>query len=75
MNFIDLQEQFRRYRTEIMEEVQKVLESAQFIMGPAVADLEKALATHTDVKHAIGCASGTDALVLGLLANGIKPGD
>ncbi len=75
MNFIDLQEQFRRYKTEIMDEVQKVLESAQFIMGPAVADLENALAAHTGVKHAIGCASGTDALVLGLLANGIKPGD
>jgi UDP-2-acetamido-2-deoxy-ribo-hexuluronate aminotransferase len=44
-------------------------------MGPAVAELEKALATHTGVKHAIGCASGTDALMLGLLAHGIKPGD
>jgi len=75
LNFIDLQEQFRRYRTEIMEEVRKVLESAQFIMGPAVAELEKALALHTGVKHAIGCASGTDALLLGLLAHGIKPGD
>jgi UDP-2-acetamido-2-deoxy-ribo-hexuluronate aminotransferase len=75
LNFIDLQEQFRRYKTEIMEEIQKVLDSAQFILGPAVAELEKALASHTGVKHAIGCASGTDALVLGLLANGIKPGD
>lgn len=75
MNFIDLQQQFKRYTNEIMEEVRKVLESAQFIMGPAVADFEKALALHTGVKHAIGCSSGTDALMLGLLAFGVKPGD
>jgi UDP-2-acetamido-2-deoxy-ribo-hexuluronate aminotransferase len=75
LNFIDLQEQYKRYRPEIMEEMQKVLDSAQFIMGPAVADLEKALSAHTGVKHAIACSSGTDALLLGLLALGIKPGD
>ncbi len=75
MNFIDLQEQFKCYRQEIMEELLKVLEPAQFIMGPAVGDLEKALAGHTGVKHAIGCSSGTDALILGLLALEVKPGD
>lgn len=75
MNFIDLQEQFRRYRQEIMEELTKVLESAKFIMGPAVGELEKALAAHTGVKHVIACSSGTDALLLGLMALGVKPGD
>ncbi len=75
MNFIDLKEQYERYRAEINEEIQKVLESAQFIMGPAVGELEGALAAHTGVQHAIGCSSGTDALVLGLMALGIKPGD
>ena len=75
MNFIDLQEQYRRYRAEIDAEVAAVMESAQFIMGPAVGQLEKELAEHTGVAHAIGCSSGTDALVLGLLAHGVKPGD
>jgi UDP-2-acetamido-2-deoxy-ribo-hexuluronate aminotransferase len=75
VNFVDLQEQYRRYKTEIMEELAKVLDSAQFIMGPAVGELERALAVHTGAKHAIGCSSGTDALLLGLLACCVKPGD
>jgi UDP-2-acetamido-2-deoxy-ribo-hexuluronate aminotransferase len=75
MNFIDLQEQYRRYRGEIDAEVARVMESAQFIMGPAVGQLETELARHTGVAHAIGCSSGTDALILCLLAKGIKPGD
>jgi len=75
MNFIDLQEQFRRYRPEIMAEIEEVLGSAQFIMGPAVGALEGMLAAHTGVRHAIGCASGTDALMLGLMALGVKAGD
>jgi UDP-2-acetamido-2-deoxy-ribo-hexuluronate aminotransferase len=75
VNFIDLQEQYKRYRTEIDAEVAGVMESAQFIMGPAVGQLEKELALHTGIAHAIGCSSGTDALVLGLLAHALKPGD
>lgn len=75
MNYIDLQEQYRRYREEIRREIDAVLESSQFIMGPAVGALERELAAHTGAKHAIGCASGTDALLLGLMALGVKPGD
>jgi len=75
MKFSDLQEQYRRYRDEIRREIDAVIESAQFIMGPAVKALEKELAEHTGVKHAIACASGTDALLLGLMALGVKPGD
>jgi UDP-2-acetamido-2-deoxy-ribo-hexuluronate aminotransferase len=75
VKFIDLQEQFRRYRNEIMDEIQKVLESAQFILGPAVGEFEQALARHTGAKHAIGCTSGTDALLLGLMAKGVGEGD
>jgi UDP-2-acetamido-2-deoxy-ribo-hexuluronate aminotransferase len=75
VNFIDLQEQFRRYEPEIMREIREVIASARFIMGPAVTDLEKTLAAHTGVAHAIGCSSGTDALLLALLALGVKPGD
>ena len=75
MNFIDLQEQYKQYRPEIDAEVAKVIESAQFIMGPAVQKLEGELSRHTGVAHAIGCSSGTDALLLGLLAKGVRPGD
>ncbi|MFP4443734.1 MAG: DegT/DnrJ/EryC1/StrS family aminotransferase [Spirochaetia bacterium] len=75
MNFIDLQEQYRRYKDEIRTEMDKVLESAMFIKGPALAEFEEMLAEHSGVKHAVGCSSGTDALVLGLLAKGMKPGD
>jgi UDP-2-acetamido-2-deoxy-ribo-hexuluronate aminotransferase len=75
VNFVDLQAQYKCYKAEISEELNKVLDSAQFIMGPAVADLERALAAHTGARHAIGCSSGTDALLLGLLACGVKPGD
>lgn len=75
MDFIDLKEQYRRYRQEIDAEIARVLESAQFIMGPAVGELEADLAQHTGVSHAIGCSSGTDALLLCLLAKGLSRGD
>jgi UDP-2-acetamido-2-deoxy-ribo-hexuluronate aminotransferase len=75
MNFIDLKEQYRLYREEMNEEIQKVLDSAQFIMGPSVAQLELELARHSGARHAVACSSGTDALLLGLLAKGLAPGD
>jgi UDP-2-acetamido-2-deoxy-ribo-hexuluronate aminotransferase len=75
MEFIDLKEQYRRYKDEIHGEMEKVLSAASFIQGPAVKEFEAALAAHTGAKHAIACASGTDALMLGLMAKDIKPGD
>jgi UDP-2-acetamido-2-deoxy-ribo-hexuluronate aminotransferase len=75
MQFIDLKEQYRRYKHEIDAEIGAVLESAHFIMGEPVKELEAALAEHTGARHAIGCSSGTDALLLGLLALDIHPGD
>jgi UDP-2-acetamido-2-deoxy-ribo-hexuluronate aminotransferase len=75
LNFIDLGEQFRRYSEEILDEIRKVLDSGQFVMGPAVEELERTLATHTGVNHAIACSSGTDALMLGMLALEVRPGD
>jgi UDP-2-acetamido-2-deoxy-ribo-hexuluronate aminotransferase len=75
MQFCDLQAQYARYKAEIDAAIQGVIDSAQFINGPAVKELESALATDTGVSHAIGCASGTDALFLGLLALGVKAGD
>ncbi len=75
MNFIDLQKQYQAYKPEIDEAIRNVVESAGFIMGPAVKQLEQELAAYTTAKHALTCSSGTDALILGLLAYAIQPGD
>ena len=75
MQFVDLKRQYDEYRDEIMAEIQAVLDATAFIGGAAVKELEAQLASHTGVAHAIGCSSGTDALFLGLLALGVKPGD
>ncbi len=73
--FINLQAQYQGMKDEIQKEINEVLESAGFIGGPKLAELEKNLATFTGVKHAIGCSSGTDALILALMAIDIQPGD
>jgi UDP-2-acetamido-2-deoxy-ribo-hexuluronate aminotransferase len=73
--FIDLQSQYQSYKEEIDTAIHKVLDSSQYIMGPSVKELESNLAKYTGAKHAIACASGTDALLIALLAIGIKPGD
>ena len=75
MNFIDLQAQYRQYRDEINKELESVLVSARFIMGEKIEKFENELKEFIDVKHAIGCASGTDALLLSLLALDVHPGD
>ena len=75
MEFIDLKEQYRRYRTEIDERLQRVLAHGHFIMGPEVAELEQALAHYASVKHCLTVASGTDSLEIALRALGIGPGD
>ena len=75
INFIDLQAQYRCYKEEIDREVSEVLASAQFVGGPKLAKLEADLATYTGAAHAIGCSSGTDALLLALMALDIKTGD
>jgi len=73
--FIDLQAQYRKYQQEIGIAIQSVLDSSQYILGQDVSDLEKELAAFTGASHCIGCSSGTDALLLALMAIGIKPGD
>ena len=75
MQFIDLQRQYQSYKAEIQAEIDKVLDTSRYILGPAVTELEQAMAAYLGVRHAIGCASGTDALLLALMAMGIKPGD
>ena len=75
MQFIDLMKQQRRIRESIERRIQAVLDHGLYIMGPEVLELEDALAGYVGVKHAISCASGTDALLLGLMAHGVKSGD
>jgi UDP-2-acetamido-2-deoxy-ribo-hexuluronate aminotransferase len=73
--FIDLQSQYQAYKEEILKEMHEVLDSSQYIMGPKVQALEEALAEYVGVKHTLSCASGTDALLLSLMALNLQPGD
>jgi len=73
--FIDLKTQYEKLKPLIQERIQRVLEHGQYILGPEVRELEERLARYVGVKHAIGCSSGTDALLLLLMAQGIGPGD
>ena len=73
--FIDVAAQRRRLGTKIDDAIARVLGHCQFIMGPEVRALEAELAGFCGARHAIGCASGTDALILPLMAKGIGPGD
>lgn len=73
--FIDLAEQRRRISTEIDAAIAAVLDHGKFIMGPEIARLEAALCDYTGAPHTVTCSSGTDALVLALLANGVHRGD
>jgi dTDP-4-amino-4,6-dideoxygalactose transaminase len=72
---VDLRRQYRILKAEIDAAIQGVLDNAQFILGPNVAELEKEIAQYHGVSHAVGVASGTDALLLSLRACGIGAGD
>jgi dTDP-4-amino-4,6-dideoxygalactose transaminase len=72
---LDLVAQHRAIRDEVMAAVTRVFEHQHFIMGAEVEEFENAFADYYRVKHAIGCASGSDAVYLSLMAIGIQPGD
>jgi dTDP-4-amino-4,6-dideoxygalactose transaminase len=74
-DFLDLRAQFATIREEVLTAVNRVLESQHFILGPEVKQFEDDIAAKLRVRFAIGCASGTDALILALLAAGIGSGD
>ena len=74
INFIDLQGQYQKYKEEIDKEIHEVLDTSMYI-GGKVTELENNLATFTGAKHSIACSSGTDALLLALMALDIKSGD
>lgn len=75
MQFIDLKKQYQILRDPINTRIQTVLDHGQYVMGPEVKELETALATYTGSKHCITVASGTEALLMSLMALGIQAGD
>src|SRR6185503_16734558 len=72
---IDLQAQYASIRDAVRVAVDRVFESQHFVMGPEVAALEAEVAAYCQTKEAIGCASGSDALLLALMALNVGPGD
>jgi UDP-2-acetamido-2-deoxy-ribo-hexuluronate aminotransferase len=73
--FVDLKAQYAALREAIHARMQKVLDHGQFIMGPEVAELEERLAAYTGARHCVTCSSGTEALLIALMALDIGPGD
>ena len=75
MEFLDLKTQQKRIRKSLEKRLGTVLDHGAYIMGPEVHELEEKLADYCGVKHAISCSSGTDALLIPLMAWGVGPGD
>ena len=75
MQFIDLKAQQDRIKDKIDQNIQNVLAHGNYIMGPEVKELESTLADYCGAKYAVGCASGTDALLMPLMAHEVGPGD
>lgn len=75
MQFIDLKAQQSRVRDEVEANIRKVLDHGKFIMGPEVNEFEERLAALVGVKHCVGVSSGTDALLVAMMALNIGPGD
>jgi UDP-2-acetamido-2-deoxy-ribo-hexuluronate aminotransferase len=73
--FADLKSQYETLKPQIQERINRVLEHGQYIMGPEVQELEQQLAAYTGSRHCITVASGTEALLISLMALDIKPGD
>ncbi|MFC5512703.1 DegT/DnrJ/EryC1/StrS family aminotransferase [Massilia jejuensis] len=75
MEFIDLKSQYQASRELINARIAAVLDHGQYILGPEVAELEARLAAYTGARHCVTVASGTEALLISLMALGIRPGD
>ncbi len=75
MEFIDLKAQYQALRKDINDRIERVLEHGQYIMGPEVAELEQKLADYTGARHCITVSSGTEALLISLMALGVGRGD
>lgn len=75
IEFINLKAQYAEIREKVNARIQAVLDHGQYIMGPEVVELEEKLAAYAGTQHCITCASGTEALLMSLMALGIGPGD
>ena len=75
MDFIDLKTQYRRVRAKMDARIQAVLDHGQYILGPEVPELEKRLAEYVGARHCVSASSGTDTLLIALMALDVKPGD
>ena len=75
MQFIDLSAQYRTIKADLDRRIKAVIDSAQFILGSEVGELETCLASYVGVKHCIALSSGTDALLVAMMALGISQGD
>jgi UDP-2-acetamido-2-deoxy-ribo-hexuluronate aminotransferase len=75
MDFIDLKSQYRRIKPSVDERIARVLEHGQYILGPEVLELERVLAEFVGTKHCVAASSGTDTLLIALMALDIGPGD
>jgi dTDP-4-amino-4,6-dideoxygalactose transaminase len=75
MKFVDLETQQQRIRKELERRILDVLDHGHYVLGPEIEELEKQLGNYAGVSHALACASGTDALLMALMAHEIGPGD
>jgi len=75
MEFIDLKTQQQRIKSQLDVNIQRVLAHGSYIMGPEIKQLEAKLSEYTGTKHAVACASGTDAILMALMAYNVGPGD
>ena len=75
MQFIDLKKQYQKIESSINKRITAVLNHGNYILGPEISELERVLSDYTGAAHCISCASGTDALLLSLMAYNVGPGD
>lgn len=75
MDFIDLKKQYQRIKPSVQKRINTILDCSGYIMGKEITELEEKLASYVGTKYCLTCSSGTDALLLPLLAKGIGPGD
>jgi UDP-2-acetamido-2-deoxy-ribo-hexuluronate aminotransferase len=75
MNFVDLKTQYARIREDVKDRIDAVLEHGRYVMGPEIGELEERLAAMVGVRHGVAVSSGTDALLIAMMALDIRPGD
>ena len=73
--FLDLKSQQQKIKNQIEKAIKRVLDHGKYIMGPEVFELEEKLSSYSNVKNVITCSSGTDALMMVLMAKDVGPGD